>query len=347
MLTELVIRNYRIFRELRIDQLRRINLIAGSNNSGKTSLLEAIFLLAGGKAEMALNGHVSRIELEPGARSVGNISWRPFFTDLDMRKPIEIEGLHSAHGRLALTISSGRQEVAEILVDVSDGASATNQSDEHTLFFEYTPPSGKSIVSHVQEEGTRIRGEQPDLDIPFRAVIVLSRIQQSQEEARRLANLRRQKREHILLEALRIIEPNLQSIEENSASGTPMLWGDIGLSELVPLAIMGDGMSHIARLVLAISAAGDGIVLVDEVENGIHHSVLPKVWPVIETAAKQLNVQVFATTHSRECVWAANESLAKDNFRLHRLEANDEGNRCVTYDPESIASAIKFNFEVR
>ena len=43
MLEKLEIRNYRIFRELKIDQLRRINLIAGSNNSGKTSLLEAIF----------------------------------------------------------------------------------------------------------------------------------------------------------------------------------------------------------------------------------------------------------------------------------------------------------------
>ena len=347
MLEELSIQNYRIFRELKIDQLRRINLIAGSNNSGKTSLLEAIFLLAGGKAETALNGHVSRIELEPGARSVGNIFWKPFFTDLDMRKSIEIEGLHSAHGRVALTISSGRKEVSEILVDVSDGASATNQSDEHTLFFEYTPPCGKSIVSHIQEVGTKIRGEQPDLDIPFRAVIVLSRIHQSQEEARRLANLRRQKREHMLLEALRIIEPNLQSIEENSASGTPMIWGDIGLSELVPLAIMGDGMSHIARLVLAIFAAGDGILLVDEVENGIHHSVLPKVWRAIDKVSTQLNTQVFATTHSFECVSAAHESLCEDDFRLHRLDVIDNSVRCVTYEPETIAAALRHNLEVR
>lgn len=347
MLEVLKIRNYRIFKELKVDQLRRINLIAGGNNTGKTSLLESIFLLAGGKAEMALNGHVSRIELEPGARSVGSNFWRPFFTDLDMRNSIEIEGLHSAHGRLALTISSGRQEVSEILVDVSDRASTTSLSDEHTLFFEYSPACGESVVSHIQEDGTKIRGEQPDLDIPFRAVIVLARIQQSQEEARRLANLRRQKRENLLLEALRIIEPNLQSIEENSASGTPMIWGDIGLSELVPLAIMGDGMNHIARLVLAISAAGDGIVLVDEVENGIHHSVLPNVWRVIDTAARQLNVQVFATTHSRECVQAARGSLADDDFRLHRLEATEYGNRCVTYDPESIAAALDFNLEVR
>ena len=347
MFEKLHIRNYRIFNKLKIDQLRRINLIAGRNNSGKTSLLEAIFFLAGGRAEMALNGHVARVGLEPGFRFVGDTFWKPFFTDLDMRRSIGIEGVHTSHGRLALKITSGRQEVSEILVDTTDGTSATNLPDEHALFFEYASPSGETIKSHIQEIGTKIKGEQPDIDIPFRAAIVLSRISNGQEDARRLANLRRQKREHLLLEALRVIEPKLQSIEENSASGTPMIWGDIGLSELVPLAVMGEGMSRIACLVLAISAVGDGIVLIDEVENGFHHSVLPKVWLVLVEAAKQFNTQIFATTHSRECVRAAYEALAEDDFRLHRLEANEDGNRCVTYDPESIASAIKFNFEVR
>ena len=67
----------------------------------------------------------------------------------------------------------------------------------------------------------------------------------------------------------------------------------------------------------------------------------------IDTAAKQFNTQVFATTHSRECVRAAHESLGEDDFRLHRLEANEVGNRCVTYDPETIAAALDFNLEVR
>ena len=115
----------------------------------------------------------------------------------------------------------------------------------------------------------------------------------------------------------------------------------------MPLAIMGEGMSRLARLILVIFDTPDGVVLIDEIENGFHHSVLPEVWRVIDNASKQSNTQVFATTHSRECVRAAHESLGEDDFRLHRLEANDEGNRCVTYDPESIGSAIKFNFEVR
>ena len=110
---------------------------------------------------------------------------------------------------------------------------------------------------------------------------------------------------------------------------------------------MGEGMSRLARLVLGISAAPNGVVLIDEVENGIHHSELPKVWRVIDTAARQLSTQIFATTHSLECVRAAHESLAEDDFRLHRLEANDDGNRCVTYDPETIAAALEFNLEIR
>ncbi|MCY4409784.1 MAG: AAA family ATPase [Caldilineaceae bacterium] len=347
MLEEIWIRNYRIFNELRIDQFGRINLIAGNNNSGKTSLLEAIFLLAGGRAELALNGHISRVELEPGARLIGDNFWKPFFSDLDMENSILVEGLHTSHGHLSLEITSGRQQFTDILLDSTEGAIATNSPNEHTLFFKYTFPSGQTVKSHIQEIGTRITGEQPDIDVPFKAAIVLSRFPDSQEDARRLSNLRKQKREHFLLEALRVIEPKLQSIEENSASGTPMIWGDIGLPELIPLAIMGEGMSRIARLVLAVSAVGDGIVMVDELENGLHHSVLPRVWLVLNEAAKQFNTQIFATTHSFECVRAAHNSLAGEDFRLHRLEESDDGNRCITYDPETIAAALEFNLEVR
>ena len=155
-------------------------------------------------------------------------------------------------------------------------------------------------------------------------------------------------RPRLLLEALKVIEPKLQSIEENSASGAPMIWGDIGLFELVPLAVMGEGMSPTCPAGSCyFRRAEDGVFLVDEIENGIHHSVLPRVWRAIDSVAKQFNTQIIATTHSLECVRAAHESLVEDDFRLHRLEANEVGNRCVTYDPETIAAALDFNLEVR
>ncbi len=149
------------------------------------------------------------------------------------------------------------------------------------------------------------------------------------------------------LKALRVFEPRLQSIEDNSSSGSPMIWGDIGWSELVPLSVMGEGMTQIARLVLGIASVPDGVVLVDELENGIHHTVLPDVWRVIDEAAKQFQTQIFATTHSLECVIAAQDSLSENRFRLHRLEIADKTSSCITYEPDAIDSAIRHNLEVR
>ena len=87
--------------------------------------------------------------------------------------------------------------------------------------------------------------------------------------------------------------------------------------------------------------------MVDEIENGLHHSLLPKVWQVVDTAARQFRTQVFATTHSLESITAAHESLDPDVFRLHRLEITDSANRCVTYESESISAAIRHDIEVR
>ena len=125
-----------------------------------------------------------------------------------------------------------------------------------------------------------------------------------------------------------------------------MIWGDVGLDELVPLPAMGEGMSRLARIVLGIARSTGGVALVDEIENGFHHAVLPDVWRAIGKAADKFDTQVFATTHSFECVQAADAAL-DDQLAFHRLEAIDSGSRCVTYDRENISAAIKHGLEVR
>ena len=110
---------------------------------------------------------------------------------------------------------------------------------------------------------------------------------------------------------------------------------------------MGEGMTRLARIVLAISSSPKGVVLVDEIENGLHHSVLGKVWKVVELAARQLGTQVFATTHSFECVQAARRALPHAAFRLHRLEIDNGERRCVTYGADAIDGAIRHGLEVR
>jgi AAA15 family ATPase/GTPase len=90
--------------------------------------------------------------------------------------------------------------------------------------------------------------------------------------------------------------------------------------------------------------------LIDEVDNGLHYSHLPQIGAAIAQSAKQFHVQVFATTHSKECIIAAHSAFSQSfdyDFSLHRLEQMDGGIRVVTYDKEALEAAIDTGFEVR
>ncbi len=347
MLKRLQIRNFRGFNALKIDQLSGINLIVGKNNSGKTSLLEAIFILSGGgNAQVATNDNVIR-GLKPSGVSAREPFWKQLFSDLDLGRCIEIKVDHTLSGQLTLEISLKRQPATESPLGRTNGTPVTNLFDDRSLVFQYSGSSRKSVKSHIRMKEQGFEVNQPAINPPFHAIMLSSRIGNIQEDAIRLGRLRRQKQGDLILKALQVVEPKLQSIEDNSSSGIPLIWGDIGLSELVPLSVMGEGITQIARLVLAIASVPDGVVLVDEVENGIHHSVLPDVWRVIEEAAKQFRTQIFTTTHSFECIEAAYQALGSDGFLLHRLEVSDTENRCVTFKPNGISAAIRHNLEVR
>ena len=346
------VRNFRVFDELSIDSLSRVNLIAGRNNAGKTSLLEALFLLSGGgNPELALNSNVIRGPDFPvsGPREMlRETYWKPMFTALDTDRVIEIASAHAVQGPLTLRIRLERPTVFELPFGDSREISAKNLQGEPALLLSFKRGSEPEAESRVRVAGQNIQLSQPNVPEPFAAAILSTWIASHQEDAARLGRLRKQKQGAQVLDALRIIEPRLESIEDNSASGFPMIWGDIGLPELVPLAMMGEGMTRLARLVLAIATVPGGLVLVDEIETGLHHSVLPDVWRAVDEAAQQFDTQIVATTHSYECIEAAHVALGGgDNFLLHRLEASDKGNRCVTYWPDDIGAAIRHNMEVR
>ena len=347
MFTSVAIKNFRAFGGLEVDDLAPVNLFTGLNNAGKTSLLEALFLLSGGgNPELATNVNVVRgLVGGDGATTL----WNELFTTLDVGKTIEIAAVHQSLGKLRLEVESGVPNGVETITpangsDVPDAT--TNLPKAHGLSFSFRRGAKKS-QGHIRLKGPAVEVSRPAADIPFPATILVARGGDVLGDAVRLGELRRQKRGALLLEALRIVEPKLASIEDNSASGEPMIWGDVGLRELVPLPVMGEGMTRIARIVLAISATRKGVVLIDEIENGLHHSVLKAVWQVVEGAARQFGTQVFATTHSLECVRAAHQALSPEVFRLHRLEVDRGRNRCITYDAKAMVGAMDHDLEVR
>jgi hypothetical protein len=148
----------------------------------------------------------------------------------------------------------------------------SERDGEHSLKFMYTDSNAGQIENEARETAENVAFDQKENYVPFSGTIVQPGGGNIHEDAIRLGRLRKQKRGDMLLVALRSLEPRLQGIEDNASSGAPLIWVDVGLSELVPLAVVGAGMTHFTRIVLAATSVPGGVVLVDEIENGLHHS---------------------------------------------------------------------------
>ena len=352
MLKSLRIRNYRVFKDLKVDGLHRINLIAGKNNSGKTSFLEAIFLLCGcGDPSLAMNTNILRgQDMGPAGATLTTFmtDWKSIFHNLCLDQAVEIKGSHSVQGSMKIRVEGRRTSASQLLPGSVDNASITDTPAIGSLSFSYSSSVDDKTETCIRVTRDGVQIEEPKTIPSFATKILLPGSTNTVDDASLLGKLRVQKRDDVLVEALRVIEPKLQSVIDSFASGMPIIWGDVGLSEMVPLYTMGEGTTRLARIVLGISSVPGGIVLVDEVENGIHHSVQAKVWKAIACAAEQFDTQVFATTHSFEFIETAARGIGLDGFKLFRLDKTEAGkNKAVVYRPDMVEMAIRRNMEVR
>jgi AAA15 family ATPase/GTPase len=123
----------------------------------------------------------------------------------------------------------------------------------------------------------------------------------------------------------------------------------------VPLNSMGDGMYRVLQLILKLFPAKGGFFLIDEFENGLHYSIQEKVWTLLFELAELLDIQVFATTHSWDCVESfckvATENKASEGvlFRMGRsIRTSDNGRIIATvFDREKLADITQADVEVR
>ncbi len=337
------VRNYRCLKDLELNDLSRINLIAGMNNVGKTALLEALFIHCGAyNPSLAVRVDAFRGFPDPWLHNeMGSFS----FGDFGSAPEVILEGDDSAGGRREVRLEPV-VETDEVPIEIS-GASALLRK---ALKLSHIGTDGATSF-YIASDGRDFRIAPRLPEPPFPAFFLSDAIRtQPTADAERFSRLEIAQRESIVLDFLRIIEPRLKRLTVVVTNGIPMLYGDIGAAQLVPLPAMGNGMARLATLVLHMANAQNGVALVDEIENGLHYSILSKVWEAIENATNEFNVQMFATTHSLECIRAAHEVLAKGetyDFRLHRLERIGDDIRVVTYDRDALEAAIETGLEVR
>ncbi len=369
MYASLAIKNFRCFDDLTIGPLARINLIAGQNNVGKTALLEALWILSHPTAP----GDALRIAMRRDSNDYmeGEL-FAGLFPRYDSSAVIKLQSV-GAHKRGAGTLSIRRRERSRQPAfdwaafpeteSVEDALSGFDFNSE--LEFAYVDETGEEFAASAWLDVDSRSGElRPSLSGDRKSAAALGYRclfeHPGYGAGGRTLSARFGKAEiegylPDIEKIVRLIEPRLKRMTTiANIRGYPSIHGDIGAGRLFPITAMGEGAKRLLALSLAFLSARDGVMLIDEVENGLHHSVLADVWKNLDWLSREFNVQVFATTHSYECVKAAHTASKLnelgDELSLIRLQRNRKSGQIesIPYDDiEAFDYAMEYGMEVR
>lgn len=354
MITSAQIARFRGIRDLLVDGFGRVNLIIGKNDCGKTALMEALRVGDDARDAASLLYMIQKLRLGGGVKA-NNLDrfWRPLFFNLDAKLGFTIA---VANGEARWRVLEVRQGPTpdEIISPEEPGDLAGE--DEHAL-------EGGSWSLELQLRTDKEHSEQRVVATSTRLRIPPSRreiasswitpaVLAGAAEVRAISELKQTGREGELLELLREINGRLSSIELLAPSGsTAELFVRLDPeTPLLPIRLMGDGFQHCLEIGVAAATADWPTIFIDEIENGMHHLVLEPLWRWIGLISRRRNLQVFATTHSEECIHAACRAfggLDDDGLRVIRLDRLESGTRAVIYDRTLVETAARTGTEIR
>ena len=329
MLTSLHIKNFRGLRDLKIEPLKRVNLITGQNNTGKTGVLEALVLMLD---EPTQNQNL-RSQLPHLFRTVGGDYYENFFKWLffgkDISKTITIKGAFDNAKDFEFILKTGGWQAGE----------QQPKQLRHSGQIGNTPcfVDGDREFAGLKPAVFSTHPSNPSQDAVDYNRVILKR------------------RKKLVEKMLREIEPRLEAVEalqtgQQGSSSTPLIYADLGLSEMIPVTQLGQGFNRLLDIYSEIVVSDAKVLLIDEIENGLHHSVMPVIWKGLFLAAKEFDVQIFATTHSWECILAADEAArAGENYDLAliRLDRVKEDIKATVIDEKSLSTAKELHWEMR
>ncbi len=336
MLDSLEIQNYRNFKHLHIEKLGRVNLIIGKNNTGKTSLLEAVSLYVAGDKFKTLRDLLAQ-------RGDYN---REYY------KKVETDCFEE-NTRLLYSVFNGRSHNKNKEIQILE-------DDTHSLKIKIVIEKEGQTVEYSQNNNSWVSA---DLENPFLARSFLKNEEykwdyissdciRCNDNPKNWGKIALTENEKYVIQTLNIIDKEIERFTYVVERDEDIPKVSLSSGEVVNLRSMGDGINRILTIVLAMVNCKDGYLLIDEFDNGLHVSVQKQLWEIVFYLANKLNIQVFATTHSNDCINAFADVLGSGKFAesdgiMVRLD-NYEGNIDATiYESEDIFNTIRAEVDPR
>ena len=384
MIRSLDITGFRAFERLTMRGLERVNLLVGKNNCGKTSVLEAIQFLATQGDPSALWETMSRrgerVTDPRGDRNYGpqaDVSHLFHGHQLEPGGRFRIEQRNGGDPE-AVTVEvvvsedvPDRGQQAEQLFDPREEFGSSDFSGGLALRLQWgrgKDQRSQSVpllrtASHVIEEyglpplRQRFRRSADRSPVQFITTAALTRTQ----AALMWDGVAATPDEERTVEALKIIEDDIRQLRALIDPGRSYYYAERedrggfvvnvgGVKTRVPIGSMGDGIWRMLGLALSLATARGGLLLVDEIDTGLHYTVMRDMWRLVLDTANRLKLQVFATTHSLDCWLSLADVIEtspdlKRGVAVHRIEAGRD--ESVRYSGEALAAAARHELEVR
>lgn len=344
MIESVEISNLRGIRYGKIEGLSQVNLFFGKNNCGKSTLLEGLFLVCG-QSNPLLPASINAMRTY--TRLMEN-DIHYFFYKMDVSQEIQISTTGSQDRHL---IISSFQEASQ-----SDSINfSTELSKHYGLRMKYRTKEGEySSEIRYDVSGTNQITQKTREDnryVEKLKCIYLSPRYDSNASMEGLQNIYLNKDESFLSDALKIIEPRAQ----NPVFMDKVMYVDSGLPQRIPINLMGDGIRKIVSFLTSLYACRGGVLLIDELSNGFHYSVMKPMWELVIRAAIKNNVQIFATTHDADSIRGFQQAVIEvmdetkkevgTGFKLQRI-AGDEL-KAYRFSADQLGYAIEQDMEIR
>lgn len=344
MFNKVEIEHFRGIRYACIEGLKQINLFFGKNNCGKSSLLESLFL-ASGVSNPLLPIHVNFMR---GYNKARLNDLKLDFYNLDSSTPIHIRVENEEKRDLKISLFEQNQSNISLNADDTNILSNVEEGKYGLKFnFKINETCFESQLRFDSANSTDATRIVPKQYVESLRCTYLSPKYDFKASIQGLKNILQNKDEHFIVEGLKLIEPR---VKDFIFTDNEMLV-DMGLARRIPVNMMGDGARKIVSLLTAVYDCKNGALLVDEISNGFHYSVMCDLWKVLINAARKNNTQLFITTHDTDSIKGLRDAAFGkfDNmvaaFKL--LKTSDDSLKAYHYSLESLDYSINQEIEVR
>lgn len=340
---EIEISNFRGFDYIKIDRLSGLNVFVGANNVGKSTILEAVFMLAGmANPIMPMRTNYWRMQANPEMDSL-----KYLFHNIDFNKRPLLKAKSGTSVR-RLTFSPFFRNAP----DTSSGNISLN-SVVKQLNFDFDVQEKEDFSYHaalfVGTDGTL----QQTLDATYKEELNCFFIPVDKNDnnaTTNFATLVKRNKKQVVIDALKELDPDIESIE---ALPDGLYLAMKGLHELLPISMAGDGVRRMINIVSSIASEDYHIVTIDEFDNGLHYTAHKLMWKVLLKFIEKHNIQLFITTHNLECLQSL-EAVMQEDEELRGLanvyniaKTRKAGFQVYRYSFEGLKEAIHNEIEIR